>query len=416
MNIASLARMWLTRSTKPFQFTNENDEIISYKDEKNLGLYVHIPFCKQICEFCPYCKELYAPEKMDDYVLALIKEIRLIGSMNAGKKRATSLYFGGGSPALAAPYLKMIINEIEEFFEVTEGIGIELHPGEIDVELLTQLKEAKITKISVGIQSFQKKYTDILHRGNIDKDNISSALNKVPFETVSMDFIFALPDQTYNDLQNDIDTAFSIGANHIAIYPFIDFAFSSNEFKPVCEKDKKKLLYKTLTYCREQGYNRTSIWTFSNEESSRYSSMTRENFLGFGCSATTLLKDSFKINTFSADEYIDMVNAGRIPTSLTIKFTKRQRMIYYLFWETYTTTISPANFESFFGSALKKKYGLELAAAKLLGFIHQKKDQLHLTERGTYYYHYFEQFYTLSYIDKMWGIMKEKAFPEELTL
>ncbi len=72
---------------------------------------------------------------------------------------------------------------------------------------------------------------------------------------------------------------------------------------------------------------RDSIWTFSKTGNSRYSSMTRDNFLGFGCSATTLLERQFKINTFDVDAYIERMQQGRIATALTLEFTLRQRMV-----------------------------------------------------------------------------------------
>ena len=97
--------------------------------------------------------------------------------------------------------------------------------------------------------------------------------------------------------------------------------------------------------------------------------MTRDNFLGFGCSATTLMKDQFKINTFSVEEYCKRIDEGKLPTSLTIRFTKRQRMVYYLFWTAYSTKVDERDFERFFGVPLKKMYGFELWLAKLLGFV-----------------------------------------------
>ena len=103
-----------------------------------------------------------------------------------------------------------------------------------------------------------------------------------------MDFIFALPGQTNADLKSDIDAAFASGANHIAIYPFIDFTFTDSTLQAMDKKQKRKLLDGITLYCQEKGYVRDSIWTFSNNESAKYSSMTRNNFLGFGCSATTL--------------------------------------------------------------------------------------------------------------------------------
>ena len=144
--------------------------------------------------------------------------------------------------------------------------------------------------------------------------------------------------------------------------------------------------------------------------------MTRDNFLGFGCSATTLLRDQFKINTFSVEEYSKRVNDGKLPTSLTIRFTKRQRMIYYLFWTAYSTRVDSRDFEKFFGIPLKKMYGFELWLAKQLGFVTEENGIYEMTLKGAFYYHYYENFYTLAYIDKMWGIMREQAFPEKIEL
>jgi len=458
--ITDITRMWLTRSTKPFCFKNEYDEKLDYLQCENLGLYIHIPFCKKICAFCPYCKTLYDPEICDAYVDGLIQEIRMVGEQwkmsgnekaddaaytSSGKERdgsadckrprngkgsfaacqkqkasdrkqVTSLYFGGGTPALAADRMKEIIDVVSEYFEITEGIGLELHPENVTVPVLEKLKEAGVTKISIGIQSFQKKYQDILGRTMVDVETMAENLRQVPFETVSMDFIFALPGQTLEDLKSDIEMAFSHGANHIAIYPFIDFTFTESKVKAMEKKAKRKLLDEITEYCHSKGYERNSIWTFSSEKNAGYSSMTRDNFLGFGCSATTLLKDQFKINTFSVEEYIKRIEEGKLPTSLTLRFTLRQRMIYYLFWIAYSTRVDSKDFEKFFGVPLKKMYGLEMKLSVLLGFAREKDGVYKMTPKGAFYYHYYENFYTLAYIDKMWGIMRKEAFPEGIEL
>ena len=414
--ITSLARMWLTRTTKPFIFKNEYDQILSYKECENLGLYVHIPFCKNICSFCPYCKVKYNEDLANKYIDSLIKEIHMVGSQNNEKKVVTSLYFGGGTPALLVDRIKEIIDTINQYFIITEGIGLELHPDNVTIEILEKLKASGITKISIGIQSFSKKYQKILGRNTINIDSLKEALNKISFETVSMDFIFALPNQEYEDLKNDIDLAFSIGANHIAIYPFIDFTFTASKVKAMSKRKKRKLLDSITNYCYKKGYKRNSIWTFSKEESANYSSMTRESFLGFGASSTTLLKDQFKINTFDINSYCERIKNNKLPTSLTIRFTKHQRMVYWLFWTAYSTKVNEADFEKFFNIPLKKAYRFELFISRLFGFAKYNNGIYEMTLKGAFYYHYFENFYTLAYIDKMWGIMKDNPFPKEIKL
>lgn len=414
--ITELTRMWLTRSTKPFIFRNEYDQQLPFSECDNLGLYVHIPFCKSICKFCPYCKSKYSKELCDRYIDVLIREIHLVGEQHKGKKTVTSLYFGGGIPALAAARLKEIIDAIQEHFIITEGVGVELHPDDVVPSVLQILKDAGVTKISIGIQSFQKKFQDVLGRQSVNILALKKALCEVSFETVSMDFIFALPTQTFDDLKNDIDTAFQNGANHVAIYPLIDFTFTSSAITPMPKKEKKALLDAITVYCMDKGYTRSSIWTFSNEKHANYSSMTRDNFLGFGCSATTLLKEQFKINTFSVEEYCKRIDEGKLPTSLTIRFSLRQRMVYYLFWTAYSTKVNAKDFEKFFGIPLRKMYGIELKIAKLLGFVNEENNVYYMTLKGAFYYHYYENFYTLAYIDKMWGIMRKEAFPQKIEL
>lgn len=412
--ITSLTRSWLTRSTKPFTFNNEYDEQLPFSDCDNLGLYVHIPFCKSICNFCPYCKVKYSRDQCNRYIDALISEIHAVGSHHSGKKKTTSLYFGGGTPALAADRIGDIVAALCEHFIITEGIGVELHPSNVTVPVLEELKKAGVTKISIGIQSFGKKFQSILGRSSVDTESVKRALSAVPFETVSMDFIFALPTQTFEDLRSDIDTAFSIGANHVAIYPFIDFTFTKSKVPAIPKRKKRALLDAITKYCADKGYARSSIWTFCSEAEAKYSSMTRDNFLGFGCSATTLLRDQFKINTFSVEEYCKRIGDFHLPTSLTIRFTKRQRMVYYLFWALYSTRLDERDFEKFFGVPLNKMYGFEFTLARLLGFLRKRNGIYEMTLRGAFYYHYYENFYTLAYIDKMWGIMKNEAFPERI--
>ncbi len=416
-SLASFARVWLTRSFQPFQFTDTSDSVLNYDKTDNLGLYVHIPFCRSLCEFCPYCKVIYDRELASNYIESLLKEIDMVGKMNHGvKKTVTSLYFGGGTPALLIDHIGRIIERIQIYFSISEGIGLELHPLDVTVPKLQKLKESGITKISIGIQSFQPEYLDLLKRGHFDYEMMFHALAEVSFETVSMDFIFALPGQTIEHMINDIEIAFAHHANHVAIYPFIDFTFTSRDFSKMENKQKKKLLYEIVKYCDEKGYQRDSIWTFSKDGHAKYSSMTRENFLGFGCSATTLLKDQFKINTFQVDEYMKCINQNELPTALTLKYKKRQRMVYYLFWTLYSMQIKNKDFQGFFGEKLEAYYGLELFLGRCLGLLRKIDGGYLMTTKGSYYYHYFENYYTLSYIDQMWSLMKETPFPNELII
>ena len=98
--ITTLTRMWLTRTTKPFTFQNEYDQTLPYSECDGLGLYVHIPFCKSICSFCPYCKVVYSGEKCDRYIDSLLREIE-----TAPEVTAVPAEVPGSAGGRAVPYI-----------------------------------------------------------------------------------------------------------------------------------------------------------------------------------------------------------------------------------------------------------------------------------------------------------------------
>ncbi len=91
-------------------------------------------------------------------------------------------------------------------------------------------------------------------------------------------------------------------------------------------------------------------------------------------------------------------------------------MIYYLFWTAYSTCVRESDFEQFFGVPLRKMYGLELKLASRLGLITEQDGVYRMTKKGAFYYHHYENYYTLAYIEKMWGILRKEAFPKSIRL
>lgn len=114
--------------------------------------------------------------------------------------------------------------------------------------------------------------------------------------------------------------------------------------------------------------------------------------MGFGVSATTLLREAFKINTFSIEAYIDRVGRNKLPTALTLAFTLRQRAVYYLFWNIYCLQINPDKFKKLLGCPLSKLYGFELWLSEKLGLMKKKSGYYYVTDKGAYYYHYIDRY------------------------
>ena len=482
MLITSMMRVILTRSLKPFVFKGRYDNVLEYRDLDSLGLYVHIPFCRSLCSFCPYCKVQYDEALAKAYEIALLREIELcaesgksceaecskaaqgkgvyaevaqveatqsegaqfqaIQSKSAHaktahcetgedistdykqtiatgiieKKTVTSLYFGGGTPVLMIDSLGKIIEKLKLYFTIEGEIGVELHPSDIEPGNLEKLKEAGVTMVSMGVQSFNSECLTKIGRSAENIEAKLALIKKYDFSVVDIDLIFGIPGQDKDILKKDVEMAFSLGATQISTYPFIDFTYANNQYKPLSHKTKKQMLGYLNELCREMDIDRTSVWTFAKKKTGRYSSITRDNFLGFGVSATTLLRNQFKINTFSIEEYVNRIHEGNLATSLTLDFSKRQRALYYLFWGAYGLVIDPVGFENLIGTPLNKLYGVEIWIALKLGLLKKHNNKYELTEKGAFYYHFIEQQYTRAYIDKMWNISMKTAFPDEVIL
>jgi oxygen-independent coproporphyrinogen-3 oxidase len=415
--ITNILRVFMTRSARPFIF--ESNPKYNYNldlNAKNLGLYFHIPFCKKICPFCPYCKIEYDRSLLKNFHNALLKEIKLVSGLAGKRKDIESIYFGGGTPALMVDYLPGIIDLVKNLFNIKGNMGIELHPRDINETLLEKLKKYGFNMISIGIQSFQDKCISFLEREKIDSIGKLRLVKEFKFTLVDVDLIFGMPGQTKKDLTDDFIIAVENGATQISTYPFIEFSYASIKNKPLNQKLKKQMLESLLDISEKTDYWRSSIWTFSKYNLPRYSSVTRDNFIGFGPSAATLLKNIFKINTFSVKEYIKCLDNNKLPTALSLKFSPRIRALYWLFWSSYNLNINRDNFYELFGKKLNDIFRFELYWAKKFKYIEKYNSGYKLTDKGAYLFHLIEQAYTRQYIDKTWRTALNNPWPKRIIL
>jgi oxygen-independent coproporphyrinogen-3 oxidase len=313
-------------------------------------------------------------------------------------------------------YLPEIIDLVKNLFNIKGNMGIELHPRDINETLLEKLKKYGFNMISIGIQSFQDKCISFLEREKIDSIDKLRLVKKFKFTLVDVDLIFGMPGQTKKDLTDDFIIAVENGATQISTYPFIEFSYASIKNKPLNQKLKKQMLESLLDISEKTGYQRSSIWTFSKDNSPRYSSVTRDNFIGFGPSAATLLKNIFKINTFSVKEYIKCLNNNKLPTALSLKFSPRTRALYWLFWSSYNLNINRDNFYELFSKKLNDIFRFELYWAKKIKYIEKYNSGYKLTGKGAYLFHLIEQAYTRQYIDKTWRTALNNPWPKRIIL
>jgi coproporphyrinogen III oxidase-like Fe-S oxidoreductase len=418
MFITHAMRILLGRQLGPFKFIKDVG-FLPDLDVPALGLYIHIPFCRDLCPFCPYYKVKSSTHLFKPFLDALLSEITLVSNKigrNGSKRKVTSLYFGGGSPALMKSDLQKIRKTIDDYFHVGDRAGIELHPRDVTRDLPSILKDSGFDMVSVGMQSFQDHLLSNIGREPVDYRNIFAALRRERFDAVDVDLIFGIPGQTEADLRADFLKAVDLGATQISTYPFIDFSFANNHQKPLGRTKQKKMLSLLLKTAEDAGFARTSVWTFGRKKAPRYSSITRENFLGFGPSATSLGRDAFKANTFSLEAYAESVNKGIVPTALKMKFSARSRKLYWLFWSCYTGKLPRDEYWTLFSSDLDEDFSFWLILGKLLGLFTETGAGFVLTDLGNYHFHWLEQEYTHQYIDKTWRSALQTPWPEKIAV
>lgn len=413
--ITNILRIPFTRSFKPLMLTDKLDYKLTF-DTDELGIYVHIPFCNILCSFCPYNRIKYDKSLVEPFKDALLNEINMMGSLFQSKKTITSVYFGGGTPALMLEELGEIVVSLKKNFKINNNLGIELHPKDITPVSLLKLKKIGFDMVSIGVQSFQRSCLHSLGREYIDGAEKVRLAKQAGFKTIDVDLIFGMLNQSEENLRKDFLTAFASGATQVSTYPLIEFSYANNNSKPLGKQQKKQLLECLEKSGREIGCERTAVWTFAKRNTHGYSSITRDAFIGFGPSATSLSKEFFKINTFSIDEYIKCVNSGKVPTALTMQFSERTRALYWLFWNAYTLRLDNNKFKKLFKVNLDKIFKFELRIALLFGLLSKDGNSYILTKRGTYLYHLIEQRYTNQYIDKTWGIARQNAWPKKIKL
>jgi oxygen-independent coproporphyrinogen-3 oxidase len=405
----------------PFVF--ERQPVVLPPRPTSINLYIHLPFCRQLCPFCPYLKEAFEAEVSIAYQSALLEELesyrRLWGAINI-----ESVYFGGGTPSMTPEIVEKTLSWIAGNFHLGSEVGVEVHPVDAQPALLSSLKNSGVSLVSLGLQSFNDRLLGLLGRDYDGKlaQQASERLLQAGFATVDADLIFAIPTQSRQEAEADIETACELGVDQISTYPLLYFSFAP--LRKELGKDgvsmpswrlEKQMLGTIVKKTQEAGYRRTSIWSFNKPETMRYTTVTKDAFVGIGAGATSKIGDYFKLNTFSVAEYIKAVKEGS-PLALATRLDAGDKMAYWFFWRAYDLAINTGTFRSLFGQDLPYRVRALLSLFKLLGMTQQRGDTLFPTETGAYIFHLIEKEYTHAYLETMWQACLQEAWPQRVVL
>lgn len=414
-------RFLLTGSLSKFRFYKS--QILNLPSVTHSGIYVHVPFCAQLCPYCPYNRIPYDNNLALEYIKAIKKEISYY-SQQFPHLEVQSVYFGGGTPTILPDGLAEITNEIRKNFKTVGPLCIETNPADLTPKKVDFLKSMGVDCVSLGIQSFNSRFLEFIGR-KYSMEKIKEVLvwlEKAKFKTVNFDLIFALPGQNIDDLKQDLDIATSTFADQVTAYPLFTFPYSSvGQYRRLKNVEmpklslRKKMYYFLYDYLVRKGFKRASVWSFKKEiDTHRYSSVTRERYIGFGPGAGSFYGSLFTLNTFSVPEYIKSVNKKGDAVALEMPFKKRLSILYDFYWRLYDTYIPKNRIIDDLSYEIKdiKAFKLFFAIAKALKMVKEMEDEYVLSQKGALWIHLIQNYFSLRYINKIWSIAKCNAWPE----
>jgi len=192
---------------------------------KELGLYIHIPFCVSKCHYCNFVSYSGLDNLKNDYKKAVIKEI-IAFSSKAKEHLVTSIYVGGGTPScFENGGVKDIVNTIKLHYNVSDKaeISIEANPNSITPEKVAEWKECGINRVSIGLQSSDDNLLKLINRPHTKKDylNAISLLKKNKFKNVNTDIMLGLPTQTLKQVKDTLKLVLKTSIPHVSAYSLI---------------------------------------------------------------------------------------------------------------------------------------------------------------------------------------------------
>jgi oxygen-independent coproporphyrinogen-3 oxidase len=288
-----------------------------------LGLYVHIPFCSAICNYCNFNRGLFDAPLKEQYVAALVGEIRA----SAGPSAADTIYFGGGTPSLLdPPEVGAIIQACRDAFDVTADaeVTLEANPETVTSERLAGFRAAGINRLSYGVQSFRDEELQRLSRlHTAGRAAEAFALARAEgFDNISLDLMMWLPQQTVPHWLESVDALAALGPDHASMYmleiypnaPLRD-AMARGSWSVAPDDDVADMYLSGLDRMDSAGYVQYEISNVSRPgRQSRHNLKywTDGEWLGFGCGAHSTRGGVRWKNVSSTTEYISAASGGGV--------------------------------------------------------------------------------------------------------
>lgn len=300
---------------------------------KEIGLYVHMPFCKQKCYYCDFVSYANKYNMVDRYIQCLKKEIIQYANENRimskhglePKYVIKTIYIGGGTPSsIDELYIINILQKIKENFQIKDDaeITIEVNPGTVNKEKLETYREIGINRLSIGLQAAQDEILKSIGRIHTFKDfeNTYKYAREVGFNNINVDLMINLPNQTLDNVKESVKAILNLKPEHISVYSLIleenTKLYEMVKSKQVAlepEEVERQMYWYVKETLEKYKYIQYEISNFAKsgfQSQHNIDCWNQEEYIGVGIAASSFIENKRYSNISNLEEYMDNIESG----------------------------------------------------------------------------------------------------------
>ncbi len=360
-------------------------------DEKPRLLYLHIPFCEELCPYCSFHRIAFAEKLARKYFQALRREINIYRKKGY---KFSGIYVGGGTPTVLIDELAETLSLAKQYFPIRE-ISVETNPNHLTSRNIEILQKSGVQRLSVGVQTFND---DLLKKiGRYERYGAGEAIaeklkdTQGSFDTLNADMIFNVPGQTAEMLDADLSILLNLNIEQVTFYPLMVSTITQKLMEKAIGKvdfGGEQKLYKLIVRRMEKRYDFSSAWCFSRKK--KNNSLIDEyvvdydEYAGLGSGAIGYLQGVCYSNTFDIEEYIAGLDCGNLPLLASRGFDLHDQMSYDFLMKLFSTKLNITALEEKYDGKFLKTLWKEIALFEIVRALRYFPPHLRLTPKGRY--------------------------------
>ncbi len=318
---------------------------------KALSLYFHIPFCDTLCFYCA-CNKIVTKnhDKANTYLDHLFREVAIQGDLFDRDREVMQLHLGGGTPTFLTPdQIDKLLYETSRHFSFSNSedreFSIEIDPRGVDIESLKRLRQTGFNRISLGVQDFNLKVQEAVHRIQSPEDtmNLIVKAGELGFQSTNVDLIYGLPFQTESTFRKTLETLLEVEPDRLSIFNYAHLPQLFSPQKRINQEDlpkpeeKLRILEATISILDDAGYQYIGMDHFAKPEDSLaiaqkngslyrnfqgYSTFSDCDLVGMGVSSISQIDHCYSQNHKTLDDYYETLNKSHLPVSRGVEMDR----------------------------------------------------------------------------------------------